>query len=271
MVSSINSSFNASRQISSAQNNADISASRLSSGRRINSAGDDAAGLAISDGMNSQVRGLNQAMRNANDGISMVQVADGALGESTSILQRMRELAVQSSNGMYNAADRRSINQEFSQLQSELDRIAGTTSFNGRNVLDGSLSGGVSFQVGADAGESINVALNGATQQDLGTASLNVLSQESAGQALAALDDALASVSGTRGELGATLNRFESTISNLGNISENIAASESRIADADYANEVSDMLRNRILEQAGISIQAQANQKAGNLLTLLMK
>lgn len=269
MVSSINSNFNASHQISNAQNRADTSASRLSSGRRINSAKDDAAGLAISDGMNSQVRGLNQGMRNANDGISLAQTADGALDESTSILQRMRELAVQSSNGIYNANDRKSINEEFSQLQSELDRIADTTSFNGRKVLDGSLDSGMNFQVGANAGESINVSVDGATQENLGTESLNVLSQQNSQDALGAIDEALEYVSGVRGELGSTLNRFESIISNLGNVSENIAASESRIADADYAKEVSNMLKNQILEQAGISIQAQANQRAGNLLSLL--
>lgn len=269
MVNSITSTFNASRQISQAQSGADTSAARLSSGLRINSAKDDAAGLAISDGMNSQVRGLNQAMRNANDGISLVQTADGALGESTDILQRMRELAVQSSNGSYNASDRKAINQEFSQLQSELDRIAGATSFNGKKVLDGSLKGGMSFQVGANAGESIDVSLNGVTQKDLGTESLDVLSPESSQNALSAIDQALETVSGVRGEFGATLNRFESAISNMGNVSENIAASKSRIADADFASEVSNMLKNRILEQAGISIQAQANQRAGNLMALL--
>ncbi len=269
MVNSINSSFNASYQISNAQKGADTSSSRLSSGRRINSAKDDAAGLSISDGMNSQVRGLNQAMRNANDGISMAQTADGALGESTDILQRMRELAVQSSNGTYNANDRKSINDEFSQLQSELDRIAGTTEFNGKKVLDGSLESGVNFQVGANPQDSISVSLSGATQEDLGTESLNVLTSGNAQDAIGAIDEALSSVSGVRGELGSVLNRFESTISNLGNVSENIAASESRIGDADVAAEVSNMLKNRILEQAGVSIQAQANKRAGNLLALL--
>lgn len=269
MVNSINNNFNASSQISNAQKNSDTSASRLSSGRRINSAKDDAAGLSISDGMNSQIRGLNQAMRNANDGISLAQTADGALSESTNILQRMRELAVQSSNGIYNASDRKSINNEFSQLQSELDRIAGTTAFNGKNVLDGSLESGTNFQIGANSQDSINVSLSGATQEDLGTESLNVLTGENAQDAIEAIDEALASVSGARGELGSVLNRFESTISNLGNVAENTAAAESRIGDADIAAEVSNMLKNRILEQASISIQAQANQRAGNLLSLL--
>jgi len=270
MVTSINNTFNSTRQISSSQNAADTAASRLSSGSRINSAKDDAAGLAISNGMNSQVRGLNQAMRNVNDGVSLIQTADGALSQSTEILQRMRDLAVQSSNGIYNAADRQSMNEEFAQLQAEIDRIAGSTSFNGQNILDGSQQDGVNFQVGANAAESISVSLPGATQEDLGTASLNISTVQGAQQALDAIDGALANVSGTRGELGSTLNRFESTIANLGNVSENIAASKSRIADADYASEVSNMVKNRILEQAGVSIQAQANQNAGNLLALIM-
>lgn len=269
MVDSISNSFSSSHQLSNTQGAIDTSASRLSSGNKINSAKDDVAGLAISDGMNAQVRGLNQAMQNANDGISLTQTADGALEESSSILQSMRELAVQSSNGIYNSSDRQSMNDEFSQLQSELDRIAGGTTFNGKNLLDGSMENGTTFQVGANAGESINVSVGGATQQDLGTESLNILTGESAQDALSSIDEAIATVSETRGELGSTLNRFESTISNLGNVSENVASSASRIGDADIAAEASAMVKNRILQQASVSIQAQANQNAGNLLALL--
>lgn len=269
MVNSINSNFSVSHQLSNTQATADNSATRISSGRRINSAKDDAAGLAISDRMSTQVRGLNQAARNANDGISLAQTADGALSESAGILQRMRELAVQSSNGIYNDTDRQSMNDEFSQLQSELDRIAGETSFNGRKILDGNMEGGADFQVGANSDQTIKVSISGATQEELGTDSLNILTGENAQDALSAIDEAISSVSDTRGELGSVLNRFESTISNLGNVSENVQASESRIADADVAKEVSDMLKNRILQQAGVSIQAQANQRAGSLLALL--
>ena len=269
MVSSINSSFNASNLLSSSQSAIDTSSSRLSSGNRINSAADDAAGLAISDGLNSQVRGFTQAMENSNDGISLAQTADGALEESTSILQRMRELAVQSSNGIYNSSDRSSMNDEFSQLQSELDRIAGTTSFNGQNLLDGSMEEGASFQVGANAGESIDVSISGATQEDLGTQSLNILTGENAQSALSSIDDALSAVSSTRGELGATLNRFESTITNLDSLSQSASSSQSRIGDADMAAEASEMVKNRVLQQAGVAIQAQSNQNAGNLLALL--
>jgi len=269
MVSSINNNFNVSHQLSNTQAGYEKSASRLSSGRRINSAKDDAAGLAISNRMNSQVRGVNQAIRNTSDGISLAQTADGALNESSGILQRMRDLAVQSSNGIYNANDRSSMNAEFSQLQSELDRIAGSTTFNGKNILDGSMESGANFQVGANGGEFINVAINGATQKDLGTESLNILSGDNAQNALSAIDEALSRVSDTRGELGSVLNRFESTSSNLGNVAENTAASESRIGDADVAMEVSNMLKNRILQQAEVSIQAQANHQAESMLGLL--
>lgn len=267
MVSSINNNFSAGRFINSAQNGVNTATTRLSSGNRINSARDDAAGLAISDRMNSQVRGLNQAMRNANDGISLAQTADGALSESTGILQRMRDLAVQASNGTYNDKDRAAMNAEFSQLQSELDRIAENTTFNGQNVLDGTFAG-ADFQVGANADQNINVDIGGATQADLGTASLDVLSSSNAQDAIGAIDEAISSVSQVRGDLSSVQNRFESSISNLGNVSENVAASESRISDADMAKEVSNMLRNRLLQQSGVAVQAQANQQAGALLAL---
>lgn len=269
MVNSISNNINVSKQLSNTQSQALTSSSRIASGRRINSAKDDAAGLAISDRMNSQVRGLNQAIRNTNDGISLLQTADGALSETTNILQRMRELAVQSGNSTYNASDRRSLNSEFSQLQSELDRIAGSTTFNGQKILDGSNEGGANFQVGANGDEFVNVAIEGATQENLGTASLDILSSENAQAALSAIDEAISTVSERRGEFGSTINRFESTLSNLGNISENVSAAESRIGDADIAKEVSDLLKNRILEKAGVSIQAQANIQAGAIYSLL--
>lgn len=269
MVSSISNSSHTSNLLSTTQGAIDTSSSRLSSGNRINSAADDAAGLSISNEMDAQVRGFTQAIQNTNDGISLAQTADGALEESSTILQRMRELAVQSSNGTYNSSDRSSMNEEFSQLQSELDRIAGSTSFNGQNLLDGSMQEGASFQVGANAGESINVSVSGATQEDLGTQSLNILTGENAQNALSSIDEAISTVSSTRGELGATLNRFESAISSLGNVSENVSSSQSRIGDADIAAEASEMVKSRILQQAGVAIQAQTNDNAGNLLALL--
>ena len=269
MVDSINSGFSSSRNLVGAQNGTDQALSRLSSGIRINSAKDDAAGLAISDRMNSQIQGLNQAMRNANDGIYLAQTADGALAESTDILQRMRDLSLQAANGMYNSTDRSSMNAEFSQLQSELDRIAGQTTFNGRQILDGSLSNGLSFQVGSSANQTINVTIDGATQADLGTNTLNLTTPGDAQNALGAIDKAIGKISENRSTLSSAQNRFESSISNLGNVSENIAAANSRIADADIAAEVSSLLKNRILQQAGIALQSQANQSAGVTLALL--
>ena len=270
MVNSINNTFSSAHTITSAQNGIDKAFSRLSSGLRINSAKDDAAGLAISDRMTSQIQGLNQAMRNANDGISLAQTADGALAESTNILQRMRDLSLQASNGSYNDTDRASINEEFTQLQSELDRIAGSTSFNGQKILDGSMAtGGASFQVGANANETIDVTIAGATQADLGISSLNVSTAADAQNSLAAIDEAIGLVAENRGNLAAVQNRFESSIANLGNVSENLAASNSRIADADFAAEVSNLLKNKILAQAGVAVQAQAKQSAGLTLSLL--
>ncbi len=244
--------------------------SRLASGQRLNSAKDDAAGIAISDRLNAQVRGVNTAIRNSYDGISMAQTADGALGESTEILQRMRELSVQSGNGIYNDSDRKAMNSEFSQLQSELDRISATTSFNGQTLLDGSQAeGGMNFQVGANVNETINVEIAGASQADLGTSELNISSVAGANLSLEGIDEALSRVSELRGDLGAVQNRFESTIANLSNSVENTAAANSRIADADMAAEAANLTRNKILEQSGVAMQAQANQSAQNTLRLL--
>lgn len=269
MVGSINNNFSAANNFTKAQNITSEAFNRLSSGTRINSAKDDVAGLAISDGMTSQIRGLNQAMRNANDGISLAQTADGALSESTDILQRMRELALQSGNGIYNSSDRASMNKEFSQLKSELDRISEQTTFNEKPVLDGSLSGGTSFQVGANSGETIEIVIDDVSQEALGLESLDITTVENAGDALEGIDDALAQISDTRSDLGSVQNRFDSTIANLSNISENISSSRSRIADADIAAEVSNLIHGQILQKAGIAMQAQANQSAETVLGLL--
>lgn len=384
-------SLNAQRNLGQSQSALSKSMQRLSSGLRINSAKDDAAGLAISDRMTAQIRGLNQASRNANDGISLAQTAEGALQESTNILQRMRELAVQSANDTNSASDRQSLNDEVTHLQAELDRIAETTSFNGKNLLDGTLSD-ATFQVGANAGENqrISFSIDGAKTSDLGTEAdytahvdaiastlttntdlvltandagaagnsitiqlatnaaasatgdvtvtgnailveatdITALSTEdlvgllngdssasalatasggSAGQAaavtaatnlaggadvveaagtttidnisvastdeaavtIASVDLALAEIDSIRGGLGAIQNRFESTIANLNNVSENLSAARSRILDADIAQETSAMTKNNILQQAGVSILAQANQAPQLALSLL--
>jgi len=264
-------SLNAQRNLGSSQNSLKTSMQRLSSGLRINSAKDDAAGLAISDRMTSQIRGLNQAVRNANDGISMAQTAEGALQETTNLLQRMRELAVQSSNGTNTTSDRASLDAEFQQLTAEIDRIAGSTSFNSQNILDGTFATGseIVFQVGADNGQTISVAIASAGTTGLGVDTNTVSTFDQAQAAISAIDSAISTVDTIRGDLGAVQNRLESTIANLSNVSENVAAARSRILDADIAQETSNMTKMNILQQAGTSILAQANQAPQLALSLL--
>jgi len=264
-------SLNAQRNLGASQSSLQTSMQRLSSGLRINSAKDDAAGLAISDRMTSQIRGLNQAVRNANDGISLAQTAEGALQETTNLLQRMRELAVQSSNGTNTSSDRASLDAEFQQLTAEIDRIAGNTSFNSQNILDGTFASGseVVFQVGADGGQTISVAIADAGISGLGVNSNDVKTFSAAQAAISAIDSAISTVDTIRGDLGAVQNRLESTIANLSNVSENVAAARSRILDADIAQETSNMTKMNILQQAGTSILAQANQAPQLALSLL--
>jgi len=264
-------SLNAQRNLTGSQSALNTSLQRLSSGLRINSAKDDAAGLAISNRMTSQINGMNQAARNANDAISLSQTAEGALDEVTSMLQRMRELAVQSVNDTNTSADRVSLNSEFSQLRAEIQRVATTTSFNGKNVLDGSLSTAV-FQVGADAGDTIQVTIS--KPMSYGTNGLNIQSNgvstaAKASSAITALDTALATVDNFRGTLGAVQSRFESTIANVSNIAENVSAARSRIMDADFALETANLTKAQILQQAGVAMLAQANQLPQTALSLL--
>jgi len=262
-------SLNAQRNLGTSQSNLNKSMERLSSGLRINSAKDDAAGLAISDRMTSQIRGLNQASRNAMDGISLAQTAEGALQESTNILQRMRELAVQSANDTNSVDDRNSINAEVTQLISELDRIATTTAFNGRGLLNGSMASGATFQVGANAGQTITFSIANAGATSLGVNATTVSTRAGATAAITSIDSAIGDIDEIRGGLGAIQNRFESTIANLNNVSENLSAARSRILDADIAQETSAMTKNNILQQAGVSILAQANQAPQLALSLL--
>jgi flagellin len=261
-------SLNAQRNLNTSQSSLNTSMQRLSSGLRINSAKDDAAGLGISDRMTSQIRGLNQAVRNANDGISLAQTAEGALQESTNILQRMRELAVQSANDTNSEEDRTSLNEEMSQLIDELDRIADTTTFNGRGLLNGSVAGAL-FQVGADAGQQISMSIASADATALGVNAETVSTQAAADSAITVIDSAIGTIDTIRGELGAIQNRFESTIANLSNVSENMSAARSRILDADIAQETSNMTTQNILQQAGVSVLAQANQSPQLALSLL--
>ncbi len=272
-------SLNAQRNLGTSQLSLNKSMQRLSSGLRINSAKDDAAGLAISDRMTSQVRGLNQAVRNANDGISMAQTAEGALQETTNLLQRMRELAVQSANDTNTQSDRSSLQAEFSQLVSEIDRIADTTSFNNQVLLSGAFTGAGAnsaalFHVGANADQTITLSIAATQANDLGSGAatvnlMDVSSRAAANSAISIVDAAIADVDVNRGKLGAVMNRLESTIANLSNVSENITASRSRILDADIAMETSSMTKSNILQQAGVSVLAQANQTPQLALSLL--
>ena len=263
------SSLNAQRQLFTTGNNLSTAFERLSSGFRINSAADDAAGLQITDRMTSQVQGLNQAVRNANDGISMAQTAEGALQESTNILQRMRDLAVQSANGSNSADDRASLQKEVAALKTELTRIADKTQFGGRNLLQGSFAGGVNFLVGANAGETIGITITSMGASALGVSGTSVGAQGAASTAITTIDAAIKKIDEQRADLGAVQNRFEHTISNLANIQENVSASRSRIRDTDFATETAAMTRNQILQQAGTSILAQANQLPQAALSLL--
>lgn len=246
---------------------------KLSSGLRINRAGDDAAGLAISEKMRGQIRGLNQASRNSQDAISLIQTAEGALNETHSILQRMRELAVQASSDTNTKEDRDQIGKEIAQLQEEIDRIANQTEFNTTKLLDGS-SSKLTFQIGANNGQNINVALTKSTASALGvqTTVIKIDNTQSASAITAmiqTIDSAINTVSTTRAGLGAYQNRLEHTINNLGTASENLTAAESRIRDVDMAEEMSTFTKNNVLTQAAQAMVAQANSQPQSVLQLL--
>jgi flagellin len=292
-------SLNAQRNASSAQSSLAASMQRLSSGLRVNSARDDAAGLAIAERMNSQVKGMNVAMRNANDGISLAQTAEGAMGKVNDMLQRMRELAVQSANGTNNTDDRTALNNEFTQLQSEITRLTTNTTFNGQAVLTNTTA--FNFQVGANATANDTITISG--QNMLGTATAagkndgalaevangtntDILAVGTAGtgatydlytgtgtkgalDSIAKIDQAIAQVNVARSTFGAAQNRFDAVIESLGTAVENQSAARSRIMDADYAMETANLSRAQILQQAGTAMIAQANQQPQQVLQLL--
>ncbi|MEW6073144.1 MAG: flagellin [Planctomycetota bacterium] len=243
---------------------------RLSSGLRIAVAADDAAGLGISERMRAQIRSLNQAGRNAADGISLVQTAEGSLSEVNANLTRMRELAIQSSNGTLNTGDRATLNDEFAALIAEIDRVATQTDFNGTQLFDGTIAT-VAIQVGTESGETISITLDDMTDTGLGldggTFDLTTVSNASA--ALATIDTAIDSVNSFRGSLGATQNRLMSTARSIASTSENLSGAESRIRDVDIARETADLTRNAILQQAAVSVLAQANVQPQLALSLL--
>jgi len=244
------------------------STEKLSSGYRINRAADDAAGLSISEKMRSQIRGLDKASSNAQDGISLVQTAEGALNETHSILQRMNELATQAANDTNTTVDRNAIQSEINQLTSEIDRIQSTTQFNTMNLIDGSFTG-KSLQVGSLSGQSIELSINNMDASSLGVDTLSVSSFGSAGTAMDSIQSAIELVSTQRSNLGAVQNRLEHTVANLDTASENTQSAESRIRDTDMAAEMVNYSKNNILAQAGQSMLAQANQSTQGVLSLL--
>ncbi|WP_414830108.1 flagellin [Alteromonas sp. H39] len=266
------SALNAQRQLFDVSDKLSTSFERLSSGFRINSAADDAAGLQISDRLTSQVQGLNQAVRNANDAISLTQTAEGALGEVTSSLQRIRQLAVQSQNGINSSSDRAALQKEVAALKTEISRVATDTQFGNVNLLNGSFS--ASFLVGANANQAISVNLSTTDGASLGASGLGVGTVDistagGASTALTAIDNAISSIGGVRADLGALQNRFQSTIRNLSNVSENLSAARSRIRDTDFAAETAELTRNQIIQQASVSVLSQANQRPQTALSLL--
>ncbi len=248
---------------------------RLSSGLRINSSKDDAAGQAIANRMTAQVKGMTQAARNANDGISLVQTAEGNLNEINSNLQRIRELAVQAANDTNGTTDYASVSTEITQRLGEIDRIAGAANFNGKKLLDGSLTASLNIQVGAGTGSTDTIsittgALIDAKATSLDTGLTGTITNNSTAKAfITAADNAISKIDTARSNMGAIQNRFESTINNLNNSISNLSAAQSRIQDADYATEVSNMSRAQILQQAGTSVLSQANQVPQAMLSLL--
>ena len=260
--------MNANRQLSITTNAQAKSSEKLSSGYRINKAGDDAAGLSISEKMRSQIRGLNKASDNAQDGVSLIQTAEGALNETHSILQRMNELATQAANDTNTTVDRNAIQSEIDALTSEIDRIQSTTQFNTMNLLDGTYTG-KNLQVGAISGQNISVSIGSMAASSIGVSGLKVASNSDAGKSMSAIQKAIESVSTTRSALGALQNRLEHTIANLDTTSENTSSAESRIRDVDMADEMVEYSKNNILAQAGQSMLAQANQSTQGVLSIL--
>jgi len=308
MVISTNiASINSQRRLSETNNNLSTSMERLSSGLRVNSAKDDAAGLAISNRMTSQIRGMTVASRNASDGISLAQTAESAMGELTNTLQRMRDLGVQSANdGAVTGADRDKLNAEFKQLNDELTRIVTSTEFNGKKIINGSLAGGIDIQVGANTAADNRIAisianlastLTSVTAATVGdgimtaSAVASVMASNASGilsltvsavaatysgggaqgarDAINAIDNAIKAIDTSRAKLGAIQNRFTTTISNLQSSIENQSAARSRITDTDFAQETANLSRNQILQQAGTAMLAQANQSGQSVLSLL--
>jgi len=266
------SALNTYRQLSINQTLGNKSLEKLSSGLRINRAGDDAAGLAISEKMRGQIRGLDMASKNAQDAISLIQTAEGNLNETHSILQRMRELAVQAASDTNDDTDRAQLQAEMDELIAEIDRIANDTEFNTQKLLDGSLSGSgntLTFHIGANSGQNIKLNISAMTASGLGINGLKISGQSSADAAITTIQNAINTVSEERSKLGAYQNRLEHTINNLGTASENLTAAESRIRDVDMAKEMMEFTKMNILQQAATAMLAQANMQPQMVLQLL--
>jgi flagellin len=271
------SALNAQRQLLTTSASLSTSFERLSSGFRINRASDDAAGLQISERMTSQINGLDQAVRNANDAISLAQTAEGALAETSNSLQRIRQLAIQAQNGINSDEDRNALNKEVSALKEEISRISTATQFNNVNILSAEFS--AAFLIGANSGQKISVNLSstglagtgitGFDNAGLTIDNVAVDTVNGASTALAAIDAALSGIGAVRADLGALSNRFQSTIRNLSNISENVSAARSQIRDTDFAKETSELTRAQIIQQASTTILSQANQRPQAALSLL--
>lgn len=262
-------SLNAQRALTATQGRLSANLGRLSTGMRINSAADDAAGLAISERFRAQIRSLGQAERNANDGISLTQTAEGAMNEVSGVLTRMRELAVQASNGTLSTSDRGYIDDEAQSLVSEIDRISNVTEFNGTKLLDGSFSQDLQVGTKDSSDDRITVAISANDFATIAGAAIDLSTAAGAQAALTTLDTAIDAVSSNRAALGTIQNRLQVSISNLGSARENISAANSRIRDVDVASETAEMTRNNILMQAGVSVLAQANQAPSVALSLL--
>jgi flagellin len=256
-------SINAVRLLDQSSRSQATSMERLTSGLRINSSKDDAAGMAVVTNMTSQVRGLDMAARNANDGMSMIQTADGALSTATDVLQRMRELGIQGMNGTYTDDQREDMDMEFQALNTELERIAATAKFNSKELLGGT---DYSFQVGWETNDDDKINMSGYTLAGPGG---DIKTSANAKTAVEDVSDTLAGIQEIRASWGGTLNRLEFTVANLQNMSENISASRSRIQDTNYAKEAANLARSQVLQQAGMSMLSQANGNSQNVLSLL--
>ncbi|MGL6147798.1 MAG: flagellin [Plesiomonas sp.] len=263
-------SLTAQRSLAGTQLSLNTSQQRLSTGLRINSAKDDAAGLQIANRMETQTRGLSVAQRNAADGISMSQTAEGAMKEASSILQRQRELALQSSNGTNTSADKTALNEEFTALNEELTRIQKTTSFAGKALFaSGGLTSGISFQVGAEMTSADKITVKVDTSAAFASPSKGIAGSADITKVVEGLDKSIAAMGSSMAQLGAVQNRFQSTINNLSNIEENVSVAKGRIMDADIAKESANMTKQNMMMQAGISVLSQANQTPSMIMGLL--